>query len=272
MQTALLRGREHPILGAVAVVSEGPLAIALSRGGAPKRYAHVDPNEDAAVFAAGPGGLLLAVADGHNGHSAAETALERLLAGWAPDWTRAQAAELRERWAEQAAQALGDLCGAIQLRAACGGAPLSRTTFSAVLVRPHESWLGWIAIGDSHLFLLEESDALELAAADPAQLFFLGHPEESCDSIGAKLRSGTRALCGVRAVALVTDGISERGIGVDAPSAAVAEAARSAGARVGGQPERLALETARGIVASALEAHRANRSGDNVAAAVAWLG
>lgn len=272
MKTAVLRGREHPILGAVAAVAEAGAAIALSRGGAVKRYAHVDPNEDAALFSAGPAGVLLAVADGHGGDAAAEVALERLAAGWAAPWTQADAAGLRERWAERAAEALADLCGAIHHQVACGGPDTSRTTFSAALLRPGEDWLGWVAIGDSHLFVLEDSEARELAPADPSALAFLGHPAETPESLPGKLRSGTRSLRGLRAVALVTDGLSERGIGVDSPVRAVAEAGREARERVGEAGDRLALEIARGIVQAALDAHRAHRSGDNVAAAVAVLG
>ena len=49
MRSALLRGREHGLLGAVDAIAEGNAAIALSRGGAAKRYAYREPNEDAAA-------------------------------------------------------------------------------------------------------------------------------------------------------------------------------------------------------------------------------
>jgi hypothetical protein len=48
---ALQRGREHTELGAIDIVAEEGAAIAISIGGAKKRYAHVDPNEDAALLA-----------------------------------------------------------------------------------------------------------------------------------------------------------------------------------------------------------------------------
>lgn len=271
MRPAVLRGREHPILGAVAAVAEAGAAIALSRGGAVKRYAYVDPNEDAAAFVVGPAGVLLAVADGHGGHPAAEVAVERLLGEWAAGWTQADAAGLRETWDERAAQALADLCGAIHRQVAGGGPASSRTTVSAALLRPDQDWMGWVAIGDSHLFVLEGDEARELGPAEPSGAWFLGHPAETRESLSGKLRSGTRDLDGLRAVALVTDGISERGIGVESPAGAVAEAAREAREQVGGHADRLALETARGIVGAALDAHRSHRSGDNVAAAVAVL-
>ncbi len=79
VKSALLRGRDHTRLGAIEVVAEGVLAIALSVGGFRKSYRHTDPNEDAAAFACGEGGLVVAVADGHGGAVASEAALERLL-------------------------------------------------------------------------------------------------------------------------------------------------------------------------------------------------
>ena len=76
--TAILRGSESHIIGGVSAVSEASAAIALSQGGFKKRYSHTDPNEDAAAFALGEAGVLLAVADGHNGCDAAEATLDEL--------------------------------------------------------------------------------------------------------------------------------------------------------------------------------------------------
>src|SRR3972149_99852 len=75
MRSGLLHGREHTKIGAVAALAEGRCAIALSRGGYAKGYVHRDPNEDAAAFAFGAEGMLLAVADGHGGHEAAGVAV-----------------------------------------------------------------------------------------------------------------------------------------------------------------------------------------------------
>ena len=80
--------------------------------------------------------------------------------------------------------------------------------------------------------------------------------------------AGVQSLAGTRAVVLVTDGLSEQGIGVAVPEDAVAECAEAA-AR--GKPELQPLAVARGVVERALAEHRRHRSGDNVAAAVAWL-
>jgi serine/threonine protein phosphatase PrpC len=56
----------------------GSAGIALSAGWLPKLVPAVEPNEDGALLAAGPGGLLLAVADGHGGSGAAVDALTAL--------------------------------------------------------------------------------------------------------------------------------------------------------------------------------------------------
>jgi serine/threonine protein phosphatase PrpC len=71
-----LLGRDFPDLGTSGfVVHAQGGALALSRGRLPKPYAHVDPNEDAALLAHAERGTLLAVTDGFNGVAASELAL-----------------------------------------------------------------------------------------------------------------------------------------------------------------------------------------------------
>ena len=108
MRVALLRGREHPELGAVQTVAEDRVAIALSRGGAPKRYPHSDPNEDAAGFARGREGVCLAVADGHGGSEGAEIALLHVLGEPAEQWTEEPGPLDAKSWRRQALAALSD--------------------------------------------------------------------------------------------------------------------------------------------------------------------
>jgi serine/threonine protein phosphatase PrpC len=77
-----LLGRDYPrlgTLGAVALPDGGALAI--SRGQEPKPYRHVDPNEDAALIVRDGAGVLLAVADGHNGLAASELVTEAVRRG-----------------------------------------------------------------------------------------------------------------------------------------------------------------------------------------------
>lgn len=85
VQLVALWGDDHRELGP-AVVSrlDGRCAIALSRGRYPKRAAGLDPNEDAVLAAAGPGGRLLAVADGHSGFDAARAATAAVASGATP--------------------------------------------------------------------------------------------------------------------------------------------------------------------------------------------
>ena len=74
MQTAFLRGRDHQWVGGLELTGVGPVAIALSRGGARKTYSYTDPNEDCVAFAIGEGGQLIVAADGHHGELGSEAA------------------------------------------------------------------------------------------------------------------------------------------------------------------------------------------------------
>jgi serine/threonine protein phosphatase PrpC len=266
MRSALLRGRDHTRLDITAAVAEGRAAIALSRGGAPKSYRYRDPNEDAALFAHGEGGILLAVADGHGGCDAAEIAVERLLASFAPEWTGPAASGLRESWGKLAVAALGELNAAILEHVALGGPASARTTLAFALLRPGDDLLAFASLGDSHVFQLAAGEVVELGHEREHRSCYLGFASETADSLGDKHVAGVQPLAGTRAVVLVTDGLSEQGIGVAVPEDAVAECAEAA-AR--GKPELQPLAVARGVVERALDEHRRHRSGDNVAA-VAW--
>jgi hypothetical protein len=266
MRSALLRGREHLTLAAIATVAEGPAAIALSIGGAPKVYAHTDPNEDGALFATGEAGTLLAVADGHGGADASEIALRHLAAHHAPALTAA-GPEIAPRWPDLARETLLDLNDAILQRADRRASGTARTTFALALARPAEGLLAYAAMGDSHIFRVEDGRALEIAPP-PGRKAFLGFDDETVASLARKSVVGTAPLAGARAVALVTDGLSERGIGVGDPAGAVADAIAEA---VRLAPELRAGGAARGITERALAAHVRQRSGDNVGCAVLVL-
>jgi serine/threonine protein phosphatase PrpC len=264
-----LRGRDHNELGAIETCAEGLVALALSIGGAKKVYEHTDPNEDGALFALGTGGTLLAVADGHGGVDASEAALGHVLETLAPGWTSSDV-PLRSVWEEQALSGLASCEAAILSQAAAGGRRLSRTTLALALVRPREGLLFFVSIGDSHLYQLRGESAVDLAAQKSAsgKLFFLGMGKATASSLRKRCVVGTSVLAGMRAVVLATDGLSEEGVGVDDPAATVVQVCT----RAAHAPRALqALETSRGIVQAALDAQRCNASGDNVAAAVAWL-
>lgn len=269
MRTAVLRGRDHTALGSIAAVSEGNTALSLSRGGAPKRYRYQDENEDVAGFARGPGGWLVAVADGHGGCLAAETAIEWLLDARAGAWTAADAGDLRARWEQAARDTLFDAHTEILARATRDGALGTRTTLAFALVRPADGWLAFASVGDSHVFHVATDEVVDLAAPAERGVFFLGGASETRDTLLAHAVSGSEALADTRAVVLVTDGLSERDIGVDLPEATVGAAVDACAPAA---PDLRPLGAARGVVEAALAAHARHDAGDNVASAVAFLG
>lgn len=269
MNAAWLRGRDALELGVILERRAPRAAAALSRGGAKKSYAYTDPNEDGALVVAGEGGVLVAVADGHGGVDAAEIALEHLYVSVAPRWVGAQT-PLYGAWEALAIDALTATNAAILARATRGTRRRSRTTLACAVARFDEGWLFHLAIGDSHVFQVTRDGAFDLSCervegSDPS---FLGSGPETPESLRAKCLVGAEPLEGTRAIAAVTDGLSEHAVGVEDPDAAVLEAWRdAAAAEVAARPAAFA----RGIVERALAAQLRQPSGDNVAAAVAWL-
>jgi serine/threonine protein phosphatase PrpC len=270
MRSAALRGREHPYLGAVSAIAEGCAAIAISRGGAAKTYPHKDPNEDAVGFATTRWGALVAVADGHAGCEGAEAVLERLIARHAPRWLEGASPGLAERWVDEAPEVLLDLNGAIVELIARGATDGARTTLSVGVARPGDDLLAWLSVGDSHVFAVGAKGAREIGAARQ-RVAFLGSPAEDRASLAERSRAGTETLHEVDALVLSTDGLSERGIGVDDPASAVARVWQEARQESRERRAPTPLVAARGLAACALESHERRRSGDNIATAVAWL-
>lgn len=262
----MLRGRDHVLLGRVSALAEGAAALALSRGGADKPYAYRDPNEDCAGFALGDGGVLVTVADAHKGCDASQIAVEWLLERFGPDWTAERRPDAD--WPELAARAAAEVHTEVRRRGAAGGNPESRTTLCFALVRPAEDLLAWACIGDSHAFVVDADAAEEVAVGPDPPSWFVGAAQREPGEMGARVRTGAEAIGARRALVLVTDGISEQHIGVEDPAAAVAEAVRGA---ADAKPGLRALEAARSVAERAQQAHRAQKAGDNVAAAVVWL-
>ena len=266
MRAALLRGREHTELGAVDVISERDAAAAISIGGAKKTYGHTDPNEDAAAFALGSAGTLLAVADGHRGFEAAELVLSHLLEHPGPNWTE-PGGITEAGWTRHALAALCDANRELRRELDTQHAH-SRTTLALAVALPELDLLLHATVGDSHLFQVRPNAVVDLAGPRSEPTFFLGHGDESLDSLARKCRIGTRRLGDTCAVVLATDGLSEEKIGVEDPAAAVAEAV-AAGDEAA--PALRPATVARAVCECALRAQADQRSGDNVAAAVSWL-
>jgi len=263
MRTALLFGRSQVELTAVGERSEEGVAVALSRGGAPKPYAHTDPNEDAVLAAFGARGALVAVADGHWGVRAAEIAIEVV---------RDHAADLVEgpersgdRWYQDVLHLLVAANDAI-LKAHTEE-QRSRTTFALALARSAEKLLVATSIGDSHLFVATP-DATSEILQRPRKITVLGHERWTPSQTERMARFDVRPLGAFDVLVAASDGLSEKGIGVTDPLAVVGGIVTAArGAARGERAQRVA----RDVVDAALAAHQANRAGDNASAAVAWL-
>lgn len=263
MRSAQLIGRDLGELCAIESIAEGPAAIALSRGGSAKRYEHVDPNEDACMFAIGDGGVLIAVADGHHGEFGARLALEHIAEDLAPSACAKQApAHDGRTWNEWLYAGVRSVSRHIADYANARQVPSAPTTLSLAVVRQHEGYWAWACVGDSHLYRVDASGAHEVERGS-SRTYFLGNREESWHREATTI--GAEPLADTLAVVLATDGLSEEGIGVEDPAGTVAQAVEAAG---GAEPDRRSQWLAREIVERANAAHRAHRSGDNIAAAV----
>jgi serine/threonine protein phosphatase PrpC len=237
VRTVTLLGWDYPTLGEVATASLEPgMGLALSRGRYPKSYAHLDLNEDAAMVAAGPGGRLALVADGHNGFDAAMAAV--LAARQFAEEALAEAHDLET--------VLGRLADRITNRVArkVGGAPAdrrhSRTALTAILMLP----------GGTAIVHAGDTAALRIRSGRPRRLTkprpFIGRDEGAPGTQSLRTRAGDRLV-------LASDGIVDY-LGRDS-TAAVARLAAT------GSPE----QAGRALV----EAAMAGGAGDHLAAVVA---
>jgi serine/threonine protein phosphatase PrpC len=261
----MLHGFEHTVLENISCIAEGPAAIAISRGGAKKTYHHRDPNEDACGFAWNERGTLLVVADGHAGADAAQIAVERVIGHHAEALLQDDGPG--PHWADTALDLAFDIHEEIQRRSRIVDRHPTRTTLSIALARTSEDWLGWLSVGDSLGFRAERSSAHPFPHS--ARVAYLGSPRDDRARLRDAVASGSSALAGARAIALATDGLSEEGIGVAVPADAVQQALEVASAAR--TPDLRPLDAARGLAQIANDAHREQRSGDNIATAVAWL-
>lgn len=270
LRSGSLIGRHHPDLGAIATIAEGACAIAISRGGANKVYDHVEPNEDSALFATGGGGSLLAVADGHHGSHGAQAAIEALARDTAPAaCATASPTQAEAGWTDWLYHELQRTNAAVVRNAAERKLAAAPTTLCVVVIRPAEQEWSWAAIGDSHIFQFDSTGPHDCrwqgSPKRRERAHFMGVAEESWHRANTAI--GWAPLGSIEAIVLVTDGLSERGIGLDDPASGVAAAA--VGARAIEEPRR-AQWLARDVAAQANAAHREHKSGDNVATAV-WI-
>jgi serine/threonine protein phosphatase PrpC len=274
VRSARLLGRDRPELGAVAAIAEERAAITLSRGGALKTYHHTDPNEDAACFALGAGGMLAAVADGHQGAQGSELAIDWLLEHYARVWTDRNSPEVDpDGWCRAGRDLLADVHARIaaQGRELPGGpAP---TTLSVALVRPNEDLFLHASVGDSHVFVASSRDGepardIGWASTGRSHTFFLGEAFQVGPPTADRCVVGCQSLGQIEAAVLATDGVSERNIGLDDPAETVDECIASAASF---EPDLKPLEASRFLTEAAMAAHRSNEAGDNIATAVLWV-
>ncbi len=270
MKTEILRGRDHQVLGEIAAVGEGPAAIAMCMGGASKTYAYTDPNEDVALYALGEIGCLVAVADGHRGFEASEVAIDHLATNPAPQWTEGGIAD-PGRWERYVLAVFADANDDILREVLNSEKSGARTTLALALAVPGEERLYYAAIGDSHIFRVSDRHAEDLAVREDSDdgAYFLGHGDETANSLREKCEIGSVSLRNTRAVILASDGLSERRIGVANPESAVLEAVDRAQLD---DPGMRPLAACRRVIDEAIHAQESNRAGDNICAASIWLG
>jgi len=271
MRQATLLGEHHTRLGALAAVAEGDAAITICRGGAAKTYSYTDPNEDAALFVIGEHGVLLAVADGHDGHQGSAAALTTLAGARAASWCAAAAPIDAARWRTESTRAVVEANHEVLAEAGRRGAPPAPTTFAFALWRRHEGSVHGAAVGDSHVFFAASDAARDIAGGlsrDAKRGAFLGRGELSEAEAEAWTAVETTPAGELRAIVLATDGISERGIGVEDPEAEVHRACDHAWPA---DHEVRPLAVAKAVTAVALGAQRRQRAGDNIACAVVLI-
>ncbi len=266
MRSALLRGREHYEIGTSELIAEGPCALAISRGGAPKTYSHTDLNEDACLFAFGEGGALVAVADGHYGASGAERVVQHLSDTCATRWTEAESPR-PESLEVEATEAMWAAHRGIVEDAMRFELPPAPTTLSFAIIRPAEGFFLHASIGDSHIFRVRDVglDDLGWAAERNQRAHFLG--DSVYEEADKRQAIACEGLADVRALILVTDGISEKGIGFENPAREIAEILQET-ARA--PAHRRPADTCRSIMETTLAAQQRQRAGDNLGCAV-WM-
>jgi len=269
---ATLLGRDHTELGELAAISEGPAAITICRGGAAKTYSYTDPNEDAALFALGEGGVLLAVADGHDGHQGSMAAVETLRDAFAEDWCGVRGPVEALEWSHAAAAAVVAANHAILAEAAERSAPTAPTTLAFALWRRDDGVVHGASVGDSHVFFSsgqQTRDVAERLSRHERRSAFLGRTDVTEGDALEMTALETCTAHELLAVVLATDGLSEHGIGVEDPPNEVQRAREHAWAA---DAEVRPMAVAKAVTALALGAQRRQRAGDNIACAVALLG
>lgn len=210
--TTVLRGRDHPRLGASAVAWDGTsLAVGISAGARAKPSPALDANEDVGAVVKGSRADLLVVADGHFGCEASELAVDHVLAAIGDEPPPATLSD------EQLIAIFFDAGVAVQRETSRVGSlhPDSRTTLALALVA--DDAVQWAAIGDSCVVVAGNDGGARL---DVPRSAYLGHRFGLTD-IAAALTRGRRARSSVDCLVLATDGFVDCLVPEDLDVAAV---------------------------------------------------
>jgi serine/threonine protein phosphatase PrpC len=201
--------------------------------------------------------------------------LDMILDRIAPEWVAGEAPmSSPDEWRQVGLRALQTANQAILDEARETGLPGGQTTLSIALVRPDQNLLLCASMGDSLIFRVgaDVTESLGCAVGDASpdgvkRAYFLGYSEIGESRLEGMCRVQSLSLGATHAVVLATDGLSEPGIGLAEPAAAVEESVRHAAELA---LDRRALEASKSVAEAALEAHRIHRAGDNIAAALLW--
>ena len=194
----VLRGRDHPGLGAKTIARIGPsLAVAMTAGVRPKAPPAVDPNEDMGAVVRGPRADLLVVADGHFGREASELAVDHVLDAIGDDPPPADLTD------DELVTVFFDAGVAVQRELGRPGCPHpeSRTTLTLALVA--DDAVQWAAIGDSCVVLASTAGGARL---DEPRNTYLGY-RFSFTEVAAALTRGRAAWNSGNCLVLATDGL-----------------------------------------------------------------
>jgi serine/threonine protein phosphatase PrpC len=197
---AVLWGTDHEELGVIATAPLGPhAAIANTRGRFMKAYRYEDPNEDTVAGVVGPRATLLVCADGHNGATAPNVAVQEVLDAFGAD----PPPELDDHgWIAL----FGAVNDAVITRKGIGSTqPASNTVLLVALATPRR--LSWGAIGDGAI-VVGLPGAQRARQLNKEAMRFIGHPMNK-RSLKSTVQRGTTDLDPGEWVVVITDGLSE---------------------------------------------------------------
>jgi serine/threonine protein phosphatase PrpC len=194
---AVLWGTDHEELGVVATANLGATtALANTRGRFAKAYRYEDPNEDTVAAVVGSRATLIVCADGHNGATAPNVAVQAVLDAFGAD------PPPDTDWVEL----FGQVNEAVIARKGLGSEhPASNTVLVVALKSPGH--LSWGAIGDGAL-VIARPGAQRARQVNKEAMRFIGYPMNK-RSLKGTLQRGATDLEPDEWVVAITDGLAE---------------------------------------------------------------